>query len=133
MRPNAPCPCFSGDRYKRCCGPWHRGARPQTPEQLMRSRYAAYALGSVDYVLDTTHPAGAIWRPDRAAWWADIDGFCRSTEFVGLRVVSTGEEGGDATVTFEAHLRQHGRPTSFVERSRFRRLDGRWMYLDAVD
>lgn len=98
----------------------------------MRSRFSAYALGLVDHVLDTTHPQGAIWRPDRAAWAADIDAFCRGTDFLRLAVLDQGEHEGDPTVTFEAQLRQRGRPSPFVERSRFRRLDGRWMYLEAL-
>jgi SEC-C motif-containing protein len=132
VRPNDPCPCQSGDKYKRCCGPLHRGAPAPSPERLMRSRFAAYALGLVEYVLDTTHPAGAIWRPDRAAWAADVAAFCQETDFVGLRVLDVGERGEDATVTFEAQLRQRGRMAPFVERSAFRRLDGRWLYLEAV-
>lgn len=110
----------------------HRGAPSPSPERLMRSRFSAYALGLVDHVLDTTHPAGSIWRPDRAAWAADIDSFCRETEFVRLSVMETGEHEGDPTVTFEAQLRQHGRLRPFVEHSRFRQLDGRWMYLEAL-
>jgi SEC-C motif domain protein len=98
----------------------------------MRSRFCAYALGLVDYVLDSTHPSGSIWRPDRAAWADDIAAFCQGTEFVRLAVVKTGEHEGDPTVTFEAQLRQHGRLTPFVERSRFRELQGRLMYLEAV-
>ena len=98
----------------------------------MRSRFAAYALGLVDYVMDTQHPTGAIWRPDRAAWAADLSRFCTETDFVRLRVLETGEQGGDATVTFEAQLRQRGRMAPFVERSAFRLLDGRWMYLEAL-
>ena len=40
------CPCHSGLRYAACCGPLHEGAREaDTPEALMRSRYAAFARG----------------------------------------------------------------------------------------
>ena len=132
MRPNDPCPCTSGDKYKRCCGPLHKGAPAPSAERLMRSRFAAYALGLVDYVLDTTHPAGSIWKPDRAAWAADITAFCAATDFVRLRVIDTGTNGSDATVTFEAQLRQRGRMGPFVERSAFRLLDGRWTYLEPL-
>ncbi len=98
----------------------------------MRSRFAAYALGLADYILDTTHPAGSIFRPDRPAWAADIAAFCGETTFVRLAVLDSGEHEGDPTVTFEAQLKQHGRLSPFVERSRFRQLQGRWLYVEAV-
>ena len=42
----APCPCGSGRAFDECCGPFLSGAAAApTPEALMRSRYAAYALG----------------------------------------------------------------------------------------
>ena len=51
------CPCGSGDLYAACCGPLHDGVRQaETPEQLMRSRYSAYAKGRGDYVFRTWHP-----------------------------------------------------------------------------
>lgn len=39
------CPCQSGKPYTECCQPFHlKTAFPETAEQLMRSRYAAYTL-----------------------------------------------------------------------------------------
>ena len=56
------CPCGSPTLYAACCGPLHRGARlAETAEQLMRSRYSAYALGELGYVFRTWHPRT---RPD---------------------------------------------------------------------
>ena len=55
-----PCPCGSTDGYHVCCGPLHNGERhAETAEELMRSRYAAYALGNADYLFRTWHPAHA--------------------------------------------------------------------------
>ena len=55
VRPYTPCPCDSGQTYVQCCGPWHQGLGlgvfAPTPEALMRSRYSAYVLGLVDYLL----------------------------------------------------------------------------------
>ena len=39
------CPCGSGTPYDGCCDRLHRGAaQAGTAEELMRSRYAAYAV-----------------------------------------------------------------------------------------
>ena len=55
MADQDPCPC-GGGLYGRCCGPLHRGEqRALTAEQLMRSRYSAFARGEVDYLI-ATHP-----------------------------------------------------------------------------
>jgi SEC-C motif-containing protein len=57
------CPCFSGLRYAACCAPLHSGEREaSTPEALMRSRYAAFALGLGEYLVRTL----SADHPDRA-------------------------------------------------------------------
>lgn len=48
------CLCGSGKIYGECCQPFHLGqAWPATAEQLMRSRYVAYALMLEDYLQTT--------------------------------------------------------------------------------
>lgn len=128
LNPNSGCPCHSGAKYKRCCRPFHQGGAPPTAEALMRSRYAAYALGLVDYVLATTHPEGPNWEDDRAEWAAGVAAFSQSTGFDGLEILSGGEGEGEAFVTFRAGLSKDGEDASFTERSRFLREDGRWLY-----
>ena len=49
------CPCGSTRAYEDCCGPFHRGAEPPTPETLMRSRFAAFAKRDFAYVWKTLH------------------------------------------------------------------------------
>jgi len=130
LGPNAPCPCDSGRKHKHCCRRLHRGTPAPNAEALMRSRYSAYAVGDVAYLMATTHPDGPHWRDD-AGWAEELAAFCESTEFVGLRVIGHGKlPNGEAWVEFEADLRQSGRAVPMHERSRFRRLDGRWLYLD---
>jgi len=56
MNDGLPCPCDSTVKYNDCCQPHHSGiSLPLTAEALMRSRYSAYALKLVDYLVDTTH------------------------------------------------------------------------------
>ena len=129
---NAPCPCGSGRKHKKCCRVFH-GGRPAEPARLMPARYCAYAVGNVDYLIATTHPEGPQWRDDEAAWRLELAAYCRATRFLGLTVHSVeipqpGE--GDAFVTFTAELEHLGQPTSLRERSRFRRHAGRWRYYD---
>lgn len=116
------CPCCSGERYGSCCGPLHDGEPAPTAEALMRSRFAAYALGLDAYVLRTWH---ARTRPDDVAaagvaW--------RSLEI--LDVVAGGEGDVSGEVEFLARGEADGRPFAMRERSRFARRDGRWQYVD---
>ena len=122
------CLCFSGRPYGVCCRPWHKGRPAETAEQLMRSRYAAYALNLPEYIMGTTHVGSRHWRGDTAVWRAELVGFSRATQFVGLRVLGVveGEERGE--VLFWAGLMEDGRDVSFVERSLFVREGGRWWY-----
>jgi SEC-C motif-containing protein len=122
------CPCQSGNRYAHCCGRFvEGGAQPQTAEQLMRSRYTAYALGREDYLLRTWH---ASTRP------ATLD-LSSSTpvKWLGLEIVHThggGVDDRDGVVEFIARARVNGKAERLHEASRFVRADGRWYYLDGT-
>ncbi|SCA63152.1 UPF0225 protein XC_4246 [Chlamydiales bacterium SCGC AG-110-P3] len=126
----SPCPCGSGKHYYQCCGPLHKGAAPPDALTLMRSRYSAYATGNVDYIIDTTHPDNVNFATDKDTWRKDIEGFTHGTTFEGLEVLSSSSDGDDATVSFRAHMSQNGLNCSFSEKSRFRNVDGKWLYVD---
>lgn len=123
------CPCRSGAPYETCCRPFHLGKNPDTALQLMRSRYAAYALSLSDYIIHTTHPANPQFSPDAAEWARQISEFSAHTEFKDLKILSFQESGASATVTFFAHLLQGQKDTSFTEKSFFEKVNGKWLYL----
>jgi SEC-C motif-containing protein len=115
MQPRA-CPCGSTS-YDECCGPLHRGERQAgSPEELMRSRFSAYALGESDYVWRTWHPRTRPPQvtPDPATRWTRLE------------IV---ESEGD-TVEFRAHFEGASGSGVLHERSRFAERAGRWFYLD---
>ncbi|MCW2766619.1 MAG: sec-C motif containing protein [Nocardioides sp.] len=119
-----PCPCGSGDPYDACCGRLHRGAAAAgTAEELMRSRYAAYAVGDTSYVFRTWHPRTrpADIEPDPALTWT------------GLSIVDAAAGGPDdetGEVEFVARFLRGGAAGERRERSRFERRAGRWVYVD---
>lgn len=54
---NKVCPCGSNKPFDYCCRPIVEGQKAApTAEALMRSRYTAFALGAIDYLIDTTAP-----------------------------------------------------------------------------
>ena len=127
------CSCHSGRPYPTCCQPYHRGQSPPTPVALMRSRYAAYALGKVGYIMNTTHPDSPHYQHNRATWRKELRAFCQNTAFVGLQILETAVlDSSRATVTFCAILMQHGQDASFTECSQFVQQKGRWLYVKAL-
>ncbi len=123
------CPCHSGRPYPQCCQPYHKGKLPETAVALMRSRYAAYALGKISYVMQTQTPP----QSDKAAWRKSLKQFSQQTNFVGLAVLAAAELSPTrATVTFVAMLIQEGQDASFEECSLFEQVNGRWRYIKAV-
>jgi SEC-C motif domain protein len=125
------CPCGSKRPFNACCQPWLAGKPAPTPEALMRSRFTAYALGDVGYIMRTTHPRSPQTQPDAKAWRQDLKAFCRQTDFLGLQIRRVEESAQEKVgwVTFRAILMQAGRDASFTEKSQFEQVNGRWYYL----
>ena len=123
------CICKSGKSYKNCCEPFHKGEKkPKTALELMRSRYSAYANSLADYIIETTSEDNPTYMPDKEHWKTDILDFCQKTTFIDLQIISAKEENKTAEVTFQAFLSQGGKDFSFVEKSLFEKVDGKWLY-----
>ncbi len=89
----------------------------------MRSRYAAFVEGREGYLLATwaaaTRPASMELAPEQ--------------RWLGLAIRATEAGGPDdeaGWVEFIARSRVRGQGVRLHERSRFRREDGRWVYVD---
>lgn len=123
-----PCLCGSNLDLAACCGPYHEGRPAPTAEVLMRSRYAAYALGRLDYI-EATCAGPATVSFNRA----EAELAQRGTEWLGLDIVATRmgrDSDSEGTVSFVARYRHRGEEASIVETSRFRRVGGAWVYWD---
>jgi SEC-C motif domain protein len=124
--PARPCPCGSGLPYAEDCGRLHDGtATAATAEQLMRSRYSAFAVGDAAYLLATWHSGT---RPRSL----DLDTRVRWTGLDVLATTSGSLLAAEGTVEFRAHYRSGGQGGAQHENSRFVREDGQWRYLDGI-
>jgi SEC-C motif-containing protein len=121
----AACPCGSSQAYPECCGRWHDGPlalQAPSAEALMRSRYSAFVLDKLPYLLATWHPST---RP------AALEPNPPDLKWLGLTVKQARDQDADhATVEFVARSRQAGRAHRLHELSRFVREDGKWYYVD---
>lgn len=123
------CPCRSGRFYADCCQPFHVGARPAaTAQALMRSRYSAYVIGDIEYLVKTTLPAR---RSNRLREGYEVTH--RSISWLGLEILDTwmgAESDKVGKVEFRADYEQNGRRAVHHEVSRFRKVGGKWFYVD---
>ncbi len=119
--------CYCGKRkaYKQCCGLFIDGDQvARTPEQLMRSRYRAYAQGGQgQYLFDTWYPATRLKLSP-----ALLDQ--KDSEWLGLTVLDRGQQDDEGFVEFSARFRdQIGQEQLLHEKSVFQRLNGHWLYV----
>ncbi|NSX38758.1 YchJ family protein [Pseudarthrobacter oxydans] len=118
------CLCLSGEQYGQCCGRFHRGvADAATAEQLMRSRYSAFALLDADYLMRTWHPRTAP---------AELE-LNPGMEWRRLDILSTSGGGPldtEGVVEFKAYYRHGSGRGVLHETSRFVRENRRWLYVD---
>jgi SEC-C motif-containing protein len=104
-----------------CCGLHHAGQAAPDAESLMRSRYSAFVLSDVPYLLATWHSSQrpATLELEAGAQWLGLEIRQHRT---------TGEY--TAEVEFVARFRMGGKAVRQHERSRFAHEDGRWYYVD---
>lgn len=115
------CPCCSNFEYRNCCEPFHKyQAIPATPPALMRSRYAAYALHLIDYLVATTHPETRnLYRKE------DIENWSKQNLWLKLEIISATND----KVEFKAYYRSDLEDYIHHENSTFRIESNKWYYL----
>ncbi|AYF73871.1 hypothetical protein D7D52_08340 [Nocardia yunnanensis] len=118
------CPCGLPAAYVDCCGRLHRGeVTAGTAEQVMRSRFSAFAVRDEAYLLRS-------WDPETRPADVDFDPAMRWERLEILGTTGGGMFHTEGTVEFRAHYRVRGAAGELHERSRFRRDRGAWVYLD---
>lgn len=121
------CPCGSGLDYATCCQSLHEdGAVADTTERLMRSRFCAFYLKNVNYIITTTVPAEQplLNKPALQAWADDMN-------WTRLQVLSHNKVGKrHAQVHFRAYFEGEQGEQMHDELSAFVKADGKWYFLD---
>jgi SEC-C motif-containing protein len=119
------CFCGSDQPFSRCCSPIIKGTATATSaEKLMRSRYSAYVVGEVDYLIATAHSSERhlLVRSEIADW-------AKSNVWKKLEIINA----DTFSVEFKAHFRnRNGKLQVHHERSTFIYEEGHWFYKDGV-
>ncbi|TWX52814.1 YchJ family protein [Colwellia hornerae] len=135
------CPCGSSISFQQCCLLLiNQDNNAQSPEQLMRSRYSAYATEAADYIYQTYAQASRALQTI-----ADISAWAKETKWLKLTIhaasdhtkhnnqtaVSDGnKEHNLPTVCFSAYYQHQGEYFLMKETSRFVVEKGQWRYLE---
>lgn len=126
------CPCGSKQQYETCCTLFHNGdTLPPTAEELMRSRYAAFVTGNIDYLKETYWP-----KYQRNFDVAGYEARSQNSTWLGLHIEDT--EAGTAddttgTVTFTATSLVNGSLNRQREKSLFKKKGSRWYYVEPIE
>jgi SEC-C motif-containing protein len=127
-----PCPCGSGQSAAECCIPVIKRERSAaTAEELMRSRYTAFVMNDVDWIMDSHHSdtVGEIDRDEVERWSA-------GSEWMGLKIRETeagGADDSEGIVSFRARYKVQGQQVDHVERAHFEREDGEWKFHSVLE
>jgi SEC-C motif-containing protein len=81
----------------------------------MKSRFTAFAVGDINYIAKT-----AINQNDKD----ELKEFSRNCDFKSLEILDYGED----FVTFKATIFCQGQESSFIEKSYFKKVNGKWLY-----
>jgi SEC-C motif-containing protein len=122
------CPCGSGLPYSECCEPLIKGSRAAaTAEELMRSRYSAYAKAEIEYLRESLLPdQRSDFDPGSTRQWAEA---AKWQEFEILKTEGGGAEDEEGRIEFTATFLQDGAQRVHHELSTFKKVEGRW-YLE---
>lgn len=121
------CPCGSLKPYRGCCEPYHAHVTAvPSPEALMRSRYSAYVLGKIDWIMESMKGAPLEGFDAVAAHlWA------RSVTWLGLNVLNRDlQDATHGTVEFIARFLERDALVLMHEISEFEQENGRWLYVN---
>lgn len=123
------CRCGSNKNYLDCCGAYINNNRlPNTPEQLMRSRYTAYATYNIEYIANTML--------GKALNGFDLKGaliWAKTIIWEKLEIINTSLENNNlGFVEFKAHYTEQNQHGILHEKSTFHRIKGKWFYVDGV-
>lgn len=126
------CPCGSDRAYSHCCRAIILAEKSATsPEQLMRSRYSAYAKKNAQYIYLTYATSSQAEQLIE-----DIEQWAEQTQWLKLVIHHSSDyqkdlaNNNNAQVEFSAFYQYQGQLWQMRERSNFVVEQGNWRYLD---
>ncbi len=125
------CPCGKQMAYQNCCEKFHLGlSRAHTAEELMRSRYSAFAKKLSSYLMQTLHPEKVTPKTLVELNESFVD--C-----LWLKLNITARTGGlpnvkIGTVSFVADYKIGDKKFQMKENSLFIKINDEWFYKEPL-
>lgn len=125
------CPCGSNKKTNLCCIPIIEGKKiATTAEELMRSRYVAFTLADINYLMRSHH---SKTRPikDRK----NIEAWSKSVHWMGLVILNSSqgkETDQQGMVEFRAIFMENDVLDHIHEVSNFERENDHWVYVSGI-
>lgn len=118
------CKCGSRKDYAECCQPIHQDVSLVTDvEQLMRARYTAYAMNNLSFIRQTMSGKALqqfVATKDEAL----------PTRWLGLEIHRSRTLKKRGEVEFSVHYFRGTQRFKRRDHSLFKKIDGRWYYVD---
>ena len=131
------CPCGSALPYSDCCELIHQNPQ-STPsaEKLMRSRFSAFALSKIDFIIATYHSSCHAQRSESEISYAtDIEWL--KLEIIAANSESNTDDISEDYVEFKAWFKQDNQLQLHHEKSRFvkEQIEEQWCwrYIDGLN
>ncbi|WP_196889098.1 YchJ family protein [Aureivirga sp. CE67] len=128
---NQNCPCGKNTSLENCCLPIIKGEKKaKTAEELMRSRYTAYTLADIDYIMKTHHHTS---RP--LSEYVEIQKWAKRVKWLKLEVLKTKkgtETDTEGFVEFKAHFKELFKKKIIHENSYFVKENEEWFYVSGT-
>ncbi|MDP7591873.1 MAG: YchJ family metal-binding protein [Litorilituus sp.] len=128
--------CFCGSTllFEQCCQPFiNKEKQPKTPQQLMKSRFSAYAYGHYQYIIDTyAHEKKSTILVE------DIEHSSEGCHWIALvihhskKILTTTAVNHNYFVEFSAFYIINNTLCEMREKSSFVLEQGQWRYLDGI-
>jgi len=121
------CYCGSNQAFEECCQPIINGtAKANTSEALMRSRYTAFVIADINYLMNSHHKST---RPTKER--KSILKWTKSVNWISLNIISTKsgtENDTEGWVEFKAVFTENKQIQDIHENSYFVKENNTWYY-----
>jgi SEC-C motif domain protein len=117
------CYCNSGEEFSICCQPIILGHKERsTPAICMRSRYSAYCIKNIDYIIASTFPSQRKFYPKKS-----LENWANAVNWIKLEIVSA----HDDLVEFKAYFSETTTDIQVHhEKSLFKQENGNWYFYE---
>lgn len=124
------CPCGNNKNLSNCCGKFlYSNELPNTPVELMRSRYTAFVLNELDYIKNTAVGKALERMEEDKSSESE-----KHLKWVKLNIINYNGSHNDnvGQVEFEAYFSLKGKISILHEKSNFKKINNKWFYIDGI-